>query len=500
MLLFLTALPALIAPEQFLQDDSYFYLQIAHNLAAGHGSTFHDITPTNGYHPLWMVGSVAAALLSGGDRNATLHLVVALQVLLAAGVALLFYRLARRMDLALPLAGMAVILSYLLGTGLYGSEAHLNALLLVGGMLSLWQALQRDLPGWWFVTGVLLGLAVLARLDNLFVAAALCGCATVCDRSRGLRSILVRASLSAVGGAVVVAPYLAFNWAQYGHLMPISGAIKSTFPAFDFEFGRLGAMGLLAAPFGIVSLGIGLAFDRDPQRRVIWLGLGLGVVLHALYVVGYTDHYTFWAWYYVSGVLAAGLAAAWLPGWLMAHSGAARAAAVRTRGVTATIAILLFGAGRAWLKAFNPIELGPVAVDVQINEYRWPEEFAVWMRQHLPADSVVAVIDWPGALAWYSGLRILPLDGLVNDFRYNDDLLAEGATHYLCSHGVTHFFGLMDDGHGTRDVAIQAPLYRRPAGALPLREERIVVRVRDVVSRPAEALPFVLWQVDCPRG
>jgi len=58
----------------------------------------------------------------------------------------------------------------------------------------------------------------------------------------------------------------------------------------------------------------------------------------------------------------------------------------------------------------------------------------------------------------------------------------------------------MDDGRGTRDVPVQAPLYRQPAGVLSLREERIVVRVRDVVRRPDEALPFVLWQVDCPRG
>jgi len=56
----------------------------------------------------------------------------------------------------------------------------------------------------------------------------------------------------------------------------------------------------------------------------------------------------------------------------------------------------------------------------------------------------------------------------------------------------------MDDGRGTRDVTVKAPLYRQSAGVLSLRNERILVRVRDVVSRPEEALPFVLWQVDCP--
>ena len=64
--------------------------------------------------------------------------------------------------------------------------------------------------------------------------------------------------------------------------------------------------GLIAIVFGVVALIIGLFVDRDRHRRVIWCGLGAGVVVHALYVAGFTAHYTFWAWYYVSGVLAAG--------------------------------------------------------------------------------------------------------------------------------------------------------------------------------------------------
>jgi hypothetical protein len=41
--------------DNFLADDSYFYLQVAWNFAHGNGSTFNAIMPTNGYHPLWML-------------------------------------------------------------------------------------------------------------------------------------------------------------------------------------------------------------------------------------------------------------------------------------------------------------------------------------------------------------------------------------------------------------------------------------------------------------
>ena len=51
-----------------------------------------------------------------------------------------------------------------------------------------------------------------------------------------------------------------------------------------------------------------------------------GVVVHAIYVAGFTDHYTFWAWYYASGVLAAALVASYVPQWFALRLKLARTA------------------------------------------------------------------------------------------------------------------------------------------------------------------------------
>ena len=37
-------LPAQLAPRRFPTDDSFFYLQVACNVVAGHGSTFNTVT------------------------------------------------------------------------------------------------------------------------------------------------------------------------------------------------------------------------------------------------------------------------------------------------------------------------------------------------------------------------------------------------------------------------------------------------------------------------
>jgi hypothetical protein len=499
VLLVLQAIPAVMRPAEFLQDDSYFYLQIGRNIAAGHGSTFHGLTPTNGYHPLWMPAVTAAAWLTDADSTATLRLVIAIQLALTLATALIFLRLARDMSLTHGLLGLAVLLAYLLGTGVYGSEAHLNALTSTAAILALWHSLGSERAAAWLGTGMLFGLAILARLDNLFVAACLLGFGVLHDQPQRLAPVASRALAAMCGAGLVLAPYLAQNAAQFGHLVPISGAIKSTFPAFDFDVDKLGAMGKLAALSGAVSFALGAALDRDRRRRVLWLGLGIGTLLHALYVAGYTQHYTFWAWYYASGVIAAALAAAFLPGWLASRWPESRLLH-RLLPVGLTIVILLASAARAHLKAFNPLQLGPVTVDWSINEYRWPEEFARRMKEELPADSIVFTYDWPGALAYYSGLRILPMDGLVNDFKFNDDLLAMGARAYLCQRQVGYFFGLIEDDLELQTLPVDAPLYRKSAGSLSLRSEDIVVRVRDVVARPDEALPFAIWRLRCGQA
>ena len=43
------------APFTLTFDDAFYYFQIGHELAHGHGSTFNGLDHTNGYHPLWQL-------------------------------------------------------------------------------------------------------------------------------------------------------------------------------------------------------------------------------------------------------------------------------------------------------------------------------------------------------------------------------------------------------------------------------------------------------------
>ena len=90
------------------------------------------------------------------------------------------------------------------------------------------------------------------------------------------------------------------------------------------------------------------------------------------------------------------------------------------------------------------------------------------------------------------------MDGLVSDFAYNDELLAVGVNQYLCANSIGYYFGPLWRDKAVQTVSVNAPLARLPVGTLQLSREDIVVRTRDFLARPEEALDFAIWKLNCP--
>jgi hypothetical protein len=510
-------LPAQIQPTHFVHDDSYFYVQIAANIFDGRGSTFHEVTPTNGYHPLWMLLCVGALAVAGGDKILGLHVVGLIQAMLVLGTVIYFRKVTGLLGLRSSAIGVVLLAGFFMSTALFASEAHLNVFALTVGMYLLLKA-QRRSYGALAGAGIVLGSAILARLDNIFVVAGVAASSLLLAEERDPRTVVRRGLAVLAPVVMVVGSYLLNNHLNFGHLMPISGAIKSTFPQVVGRLDNLSDLGKIVSLMAIVSIALSLfRWDRRSLRAML-AGLGVGVLAHSSYVVLFTDHYTFWSWYYIPGVLNLALLSTLLADRVRQIGSTARSRNI-AKGVVAVAVALgaLGGLSYGWAKALNPNRIGCVELPVRLAFCRWPEQLGAWMKQNLPADVGVLVYDWPGALAVHSDLRILPADGLINDFEYNSELPELGAEEYLRRHGITHYFGRRASEPGPvgpqrelravrvredwQQLEIRAPLTGQSGGMFCVSDSNLVLRVREVVDCPEDAPDVAIWKLefDCPN-
>jgi hypothetical protein len=161
-----------------LSDDSFYYFQLARNAASGRGITFDGVEPANGFHPLWFVLLLPVYALLGNGIAEPLHAALVLEGLLDVGAGILIYLLVKALTDNRPAAisGAAV---YLLNPSVIlhsvnGLETGLNLFCFV---LYFWFYLRmlnedkfsaRNM----LLLGLLSGVLMLARTDNVIVAAA----------------------------------------------------------------------------------------------------------------------------------------------------------------------------------------------------------------------------------------------------------------------------------------------------------------------------------------
>ena len=210
--------PIGVIDRLFIPDDTYYTLSIARSIAHGHGPTVDGHTLTSGFQALlgfllvpvyWLTDNPDLAL------RIDLALLVVVDTLTIVLLAWVAYRFAGRVAAVTAAALWAlspVAVSMALG-GLETSLAICAAVALVAAWI--W-ANDTGSTRRAVVTGVVAGLAVLARVDIALLILLLGGL----QLWRGPRRLLVP---GAIAGAVVVAPWWIWCTVQFGTPIPTSG-------------------------------------------------------------------------------------------------------------------------------------------------------------------------------------------------------------------------------------------------------------------------------------
>ncbi len=408
-------------------------------------------------------------------------------------------------------------------TRLYCSEAYINgAMVLLLLLLSLSMLFRDDGPrrSSLILAGCVGGLAALARLDNIFVIGMIfLGILLVSvPRGNGIPTMIrgfVATGLSlGLPFLCVVTPYLLHNQLSFGHVAPVSGAIKSTLPDLTFSIGgvsKLGQVCFLAALVGPFLC----CFRRcDAHKRFVLLALSAGFILHTLQVTLMTSHHTGWPWYYVSGVINLAMLLCVVTDQILSRLPRCFArltapAPILISALALSIGVTSYAVARYRTPA-PPIELGSFIERLpQPPAGRWQEALGLWLSDNLPPESRIIIYDWPGIIAYTSERGVLAPDGLINDYQYNDDLLKEGTSGYLKARQITYWLGPTSPGiasdqdwyniefldDDTQRIEIFAPLYDESAGTFRIVSTNRVANLRDSVAHP-DMPDLSRWRID----
>jgi hypothetical protein len=460
-----------------LYDDSFYSFAIARNIASGFGSTFDHIQPTNGYQPLYVFLLVPVYWLCGQHATAPIYVALVLSALLNVLTGAILYRLVRReASAAAALFGLV-----LWGFGPAIVRQAVNGLETSLAMFLLAAALEYYLTGYrsslqpggrqQATLGLLLGLAMLARIDAALFAVALL--ADAAWRARDRRRLRAALQVGLVAGAVVL-PWCIGSELLVGAVLPESGAatrfLSEAYAPHDhpgltqasFDHGPPGtffarnlsrsALLLGTAPVLHIftrTLERGLHFvDVEPGRIVYAIGSLLALVLLAGVYVGFRQkllrthgdfnflfmysvllvaaycfvvfgHIFFSRYYYpifFFSILLGAFAFDILLG--LVHRPRWR------RGVAAAL-IAVYAIVLPYM-SWNRLSNG---------DYRFLQ-VVDWIEAHTPADATIGVFN-AGAIGYFSDRRIINLDGKVNHAAL-EALRSGGIRRYIGEQGIDY--------------------------------------------------------------
>jgi hypothetical protein len=441
-----------------LKDDSFYYLKTANNIALGLGSTFDGINQTNGYHPLWMLNLIPIYWIIPRSPLVALRVVViTIAIYHTLAAVILYYLVSRLHNTTLGvIISLAWALSpFVLRIDLNGMESALYALLLM--LLTSRIAIHfKDSEGRWnllvgkqqalLVLGFLTALCILARLDAVFLCAAIVitgGLASI--RRHEFRKSVFAILMFISPLCLLVGTYFFYNLVTFGHLNTVSGLIKS--PKFPIPI-REAFVSLLwpAAPlynrlgFAVSFAGIAIAFavaisllviNRPLRtlagliwRRYDWLWLG---TLQLYVYISLSQTYIF-NWYYVPMILLATLVFADVVDFLVQSF----------KPNTTKIILLCMSASLiALYLVFAMSEFNPHKNDTVYEALRASE----WIKENLPEGTIGAAWN-AGVFSYFSGRQIINLDGLINSYAYDEAMRRGEGPEFVLRQGVAYVFDM----------------------------------------------------------
>jgi 4-amino-4-deoxy-L-arabinose transferase-like glycosyltransferase len=474
---------SVLAKNGFLYDDSFYAFKISQNIASGSGISFDGEHPTNGFQPLYVFLLVPFYYVAGSDLISPIYAALILAAVLTALTAVLLFFIARRYVstkiavLTAVIWAFSPVVTKQSANGLETSLALLLFASVVYYYISRIRPVERPAVRTFLIFGVLIGLAILARIDEIFLALVILLDYLLILRSRHAPSrALGNITVAAVMALLVYSPWLIYSIGTTGHVFQDSGSatrylsmayaplfdlggsdMASSGPSAGFIWGHvvhsfsvlkiappthavfrafeklgfaLGAPTALTAVANVLGLLLLAAFIYVVvlrRRSLVVTGFGelQFLLLYAVVVIAAYSFYVFGVFFFVRYYYPIYFIACIFAG-LLLEEGFRKLPANATIG-RALAAVILVG----YLSVFGYMAYACVCRSNQLYCFY---DVARWVEENTSPDDTIGVFQ-SGAIGYFSNRRVINLDGKVNRSAL-DALRDEKLAEYLRKEGI----------------------------------------------------------------
>ncbi len=515
-LLLITVWPAIFSDLETLIwacgfDDGYYYLQIARNVTAGYGLSFDRLHLTNGFHPLWQGVLIPVFALFHHPETALRAVVVLQTLLLGAAVLLFSQKIKPHISAFAAYTGILILAyrrlntlftSYMESAVLYLAMAFV--LIMVYQVQKKWQKDETPSRDTFWLLGTAIGLLVTARIDYSFFAITLLIILALQAAFREKRWFAIAPHILPLGlpALLLLGPFLIWNQSTFGHISTISAAIKSGFRLKNF---RLQGLLQWGPDYFMVILLISvmlLAFvliRKKSRGTPFWArlphpltetaaALSAGVLVH-FFITLLFSKFGLGVWYFAGYLPIFQL-------WIV---------------IILTLLLTIFPANRRRLLQWMIVLILPFLVAfTHLYAIRQKAQgdagflnkayqAGQWVRENLPEDAILGMAD-AGVFGYASNRSVINLDGVVNNFHYQERLLRYEFRAYLLDNNVGYLVSnaVPVEQYEERDYfrfCSYSFQYDVSGGCLNLTRDREVYRSAAFDYRGAQRY-LIIWQFD----
>jgi len=418
-------------------DDASYYLKIAENFNNGKGFSFDGLHQTNGFQPLWQYILIALTFIYRSDPETTLRIVLILQiVLLFLSGNLLFRFLSDYFTYKIIFAGGIIFILFVFFQSVNSMETALlifmiSVILFFSGTKKIIEIHNSRNE---FIFGILSGLLILTRLDSVFfIFPVILICIFNIFSSDDRRKKMLTLFLIFAGSALVLMPYLIYNYKEFGNIIPVSGYLKSGFPEVKFndKFNDLlhyrETYFAFTAVIYLIWYFVKFKMNKNDFFCSCLAVMSAGVICLLIYMIFFLNWVIF-SWYFITYSLFVSLAVCLPLRYLLSLL------IVRKANILFFFIIIIISF--YWgFKIYNFYTTGYKILGSNWNIESF--EAAQWVKQNSQPGDIFAMKD-AGHFSYFSEREVINLDGLVNNFEYQEVLKDKLLNDYLTKNRVKY--------------------------------------------------------------